>query len=185
MPLGLTIGQPPPNGVVVIGETTLVSGTATGTGGAEPVLVDSVTIRIGGGPIVAAGLSHVGLARNFKAEVVVPGPPGPVAVTVTAHFDGNRVLTKTVTAIATEGALTGCWLSDDGMLFFLNQNGNTLWWVGLDGVSGRREPSDDHEARGDSDRRAAGRHTAGRPRHPGRVGRRPARDAATERNPDP
>jgi hypothetical protein len=132
MPLGLTIGQPPPNGVVVIGETTLVSGTATGTGGAEPVLVDSVTIRIGGGPIVAAGLSHVGLARNFKAEVVVPGPPGPVAVTVTAHFDGNRVLTKTVTAIATEGALTGCWLSDDGMLFFLNQNGNTLWWVGLD-----------------------------------------------------
>ena len=132
MPLGLTIGQPPPNGVVIIGETTLVSGIATGLGGAEPVLVDSVTVEIGGGPPVAAGLSLVGEARDFKAEVVVPGPPGPVVVTVTAHFDGGRALTKTVTAVATEGALTGCWSSDDGMLFFLSQNGNTLWWVGLD-----------------------------------------------------
>jgi hypothetical protein len=131
MPLGLTIGQPPPNGVVIIGETMLVSGIATGTGGAEPVLVDSVTVQIGGGPPVMAGLS-IGLARVFKAEVLVPGPPGPVVVTVTAHFDGGRVLTKSVTAIATEGALTGCWSSDDGMLFFLSQNGNTLWWVGLD-----------------------------------------------------
>ena len=117
--------------MVIIGETTLVTGIATGTGGAEPVLVDSVTVQIGGGPPVTAGLS-IGLARVFKAEVLVPGPPGPVVVTVTAHFDGGRVLTKSVTAIATEGALTGCWSSDDGMLFFLSQNGNTLWWVGLD-----------------------------------------------------
>jgi hypothetical protein len=131
MPLELTIGQPPPNGVVIIGETTLVTGIATGAGGAEPVLVDSVTVQIGGGPPVTAGLTF-GLARDFKAEVVVPGPPGPVVVTVTAHDDGGRALTKSVTAIATEGALTGCWSSDDGMLFFLNQNGNTLWWVGLD-----------------------------------------------------
>src|SRR5271170_5112420 len=90
MPLGLTIGQPPPNGVVIVGETTLVSGIATGTGGAEPVLVDSVTVQIGGGPPVTAGLS-IGLARVFEAEVLVPGPPGPVVVTVTAHFDGGRV----------------------------------------------------------------------------------------------
>jgi hypothetical protein len=131
MPLGLTIGQPPMNGVVIIGEKTLVSGIATGTGGAEPVLVDSVTVQIGGGPPVTATLS-IGLARDFKAEVLAPGPPGPVVVNVTAHFDGNHILTNSVTAIATEGALTGCWSSDDGMLFFLNQNGNTLWWVGLD-----------------------------------------------------
>ena len=36
MPLGLTIGQPPPNGVVIIGEKTLVSGIASGTGGPNP-----------------------------------------------------------------------------------------------------------------------------------------------------
>ena len=136
MPLGLTIGQPPPNGVVIIGETTLVTGIATGTGGAEPVLVDSVTVQIGGGPPVTARLSIGGQARDFKAEVIVPGPPGPVVVTVTAHFDGERTLTKSVTAIATEGALTGCWSSDDGTLFFLSQNGNTLWWVGLDQAPG-------------------------------------------------
>lgn len=133
MTLGLTIGQPPSNGVVIIGEKTLVSGIATGTGGAEPVLVDSVTVQIGGGPLVTAKLSIGGQeAKVFTAEVLVPGPPGPVVITVTAHFDGPRVLTKTVTAIASEGALTGCWSSNDGMLFFLSQNGNSLWWVGLD-----------------------------------------------------
>jgi hypothetical protein len=96
MPLGLRIGQPPSNGVIIIGETTLVSGIATGTGGAEPVLVDSVTVQIGGGPPVTAGLSFGGLARDFKAEVLVPGPPGPVVVTVTAHY-GAQHLTKSVT----------------------------------------------------------------------------------------
>ncbi len=133
IPLGLTIGLPPPNGVIIIGETTLVSGVATGAGGAEPVLVDSVTVQIGGGPPVTAGLSFAGgEARDFKAEAVVPGPPGPVVISVTARFDGDRIVTKTVTAVATAGALTGCWSSDDGMLFFLNQNGNTLWGAGLD-----------------------------------------------------
>ena len=132
MPFELTIGQPPPNGVVIIGETTLVTGIATGLLGAEPVLVDSVTVQIGGGPPVTAELSF-GATRIFKAGVVVPGPPGPVVVSVTAHYDDGRPpQTKSVTAIAAEGALTGCWSSDDGMLFFLSQNGNTLWWVGLD-----------------------------------------------------
>ena len=95
------------------------------------MLVDTVTVQIGGGPPVTAGLSFGGLARDFKAEVLIPGPPGPVVVTVTAHY-GAQHLTKSVTAIATEGALSGCWLSDDGMLFFLSQNANALWWVGLD-----------------------------------------------------
>jgi hypothetical protein len=132
MSFELTIGQPVPNGVVIIGETTLVTGIATGLLGAEPVEVDSVTVQIGGGPPVRAELS-LGAARAFKAGVVVPGPPGPVVVSVTAHYDDGRApQTKSVTAIATEGALTGCWSSDDGMLFFLRQNGNTLWWVGLD-----------------------------------------------------
>ncbi len=66
MPLGLTIGQPPPNGVVITGETTLVSGIATGTGGAEPVLVDGGTVRIGGGPAVTATLS-IGLAKGLQS----------------------------------------------------------------------------------------------------------------------
>lgn len=48
MPLGLTIGQPPNEWDGPIGETTLVTGIATGTGGAKPVLVDSVTVQIGG-----------------------------------------------------------------------------------------------------------------------------------------
>ncbi len=130
MPFGLSIGQPPPNGVVIIGETTLVSGIATGEGGAEPMPVDRVTVQIGGGPAVTASLTF-GEARVFKAEVMVPGPPGPVVVSVTA-FAGARTLRKSVTAIATEGALTGCWSSDDEMLFFLSQNGNTLWGLGLD-----------------------------------------------------
>jgi hypothetical protein len=132
MDFELEIGEPLPNGVIIIGETTLVTGIATGLLGAEPVIVDSVTVKIGGGPPVTAELSG-GAARIFKANVLVPGPPGPVTVMVTAHYDGGHPpQTKLVTAIATAGALSGCWLSDDGMLFFLNQSGNTLWWVGLD-----------------------------------------------------
>jgi hypothetical protein len=132
MAFELEIGEPLPNGVVIIGETTLVTGTATGLLGAEPVIVDSVTVSIGSAPPVTAELSF-GAARVFKANVLVPGPPGPVIVTVTAHYDGNHPpQAKSFTAIATAGALSGCWLSDDGMLFFLNQSGNTLWWVGLD-----------------------------------------------------
>jgi hypothetical protein len=131
MAFNITIGQPQPNGLVIVGETTLVTGTVTGLGGAEPVLVDSVTVQIGGGPPVVAHLT-LGATRTFKAGVVVPGPPGPVAVSVTAHYDSRPPRTKSVPVIATEGALTGCWSSDDGMLFFLKQNGNALWWVGLD-----------------------------------------------------
>ena len=127
MSFELEIGQPLPNGVIIIGETTPVTGTATGLLGAEPVMVDSVTVEIGGGPPVRAGLT-LGAARIFKANVLVPGPPGPTTVTVTAHYDDGRPpQSKSVTAIATAGALSGCWLSDDGMLFFLNQSGNTLW----------------------------------------------------------
>ncbi|MGB8907752.1 MAG: hypothetical protein WCC84_03280 [Candidatus Cybelea sp.] len=132
MAFELEIGEPLPNGVIIVGETTLVTGTATGLLGAEPVIVDSVTVEIGGGPPVTAELSF-GAARVFKANVLVPGPPGPVAVTVTARYDGGHPpQAKSFTAIATAGALSGCWLSDDGMLFFLNQSGNALWWVGFD-----------------------------------------------------
>ena len=136
MSFELEIGQPLPNGVIIIGETTPVTGTATGLLGAEPVMVDSVTVVISGGAPVQAELS-IGATRTFKANVLVPGPPGPTSVTVAAHYDDGRPpQTKSVTAIATEGALSGCWLSDDGTLFFLNESGNTLWGVGLDQGSG-------------------------------------------------
>ena len=54
MPLGFTIGQPPSNGVVIIGEKTLVSGIAI-QGPAAPspcssTARDIVTVQIGGGP---------------------------------------------------------------------------------------------------------------------------------------
>ncbi len=126
--------------MIIIGEMTPVTGVATGLVGTEPVIVDSVSVRIGGGPPVSAELS-LGAARVFKANVLVPGPPGPVSVTVTANYGGSHPpQTNVITAIATEGALSGCWLSDDGMLYFLNQSGNTLWGVGLDqgpGLAGR------------------------------------------------
>ncbi|MBV8531587.1 MAG: hypothetical protein JO104_09740 [Candidatus Eremiobacteraeota bacterium] len=132
MAFELEIDAPLPHAVIVIGEATLVSGTAAGLLGAEPVMVDSVTVEIAGGPPVAAELT-LGNTRIFKANVLVPGPPGPKTVTVTAHYDSGRPpQAKSVTAMATTGALSGCWSSDDGMLFFLNQSGNTLWGVGLD-----------------------------------------------------
>jgi hypothetical protein len=52
-------------------------------------------------------------------------------------------LQKAVTVTASEGDLndlTGYWQGDDGASYFLKQNRNTLWWVGLDGDVGLHGP---------------------------------------------
>jgi hypothetical protein len=44
----VTIERPAPGTVVAAGQSVPVSGTATGTGGLEPHLIDSVMVGIGG-----------------------------------------------------------------------------------------------------------------------------------------
>ena len=54
---------PPPNFTVPHGEPLHVTGVATGTGGAEPVLVSAVDIHVEGGAPVAATLTIVPTSR--------------------------------------------------------------------------------------------------------------------------
>ena len=55
----VVINQPTPGTLVAGGQQINVGGRATGTGGAEPRVVDSVTIGIDGGDGVAAKLTSI------------------------------------------------------------------------------------------------------------------------------
>ena len=138
--LKLEILAPAANALAVIGQMLNVAGEVFGRGGAEPVLVDSVVVQIGGGPPVTASVKralHTTVpSYRFSATAQVSGPPGPLAVQVTANFDNNQTVHQTQTVDAVTGALTGVWSGDDGTQYFVKEDGNTVWWVGMDTTPG-------------------------------------------------
>src|SRR5262249_3452036 len=86
----------------------LVAGVATGVGGAEPSLIDSVTVSVAGGLPAPASLSHLphhgtaAPAVTFRATVQFPDTVGPVDIGVTAKDDMGAKSTATVTVVGHE-----------------------------------------------------------------------------------
>lgn len=105
--LTLTVRQPSPNQEFPVGVDFLVSGTAVGTGGAEPHPIDFVTVRVDSEPPVDADLTvppyppPPTLTVAFSAPVRL-NSPGNHQVTVKATDDIGRSITKAV-PVATPG----------------------------------------------------------------------------------
>jgi FAD/FMN-containing dehydrogenase len=95
--LSLVIQQPFPNQVIPPGKDFVVTGLATGIGGAEPHLIDSVTVQVGGETPVSASLGPPPqpepLTVAYSASVRITGP---VTITVTAADDIGAEITRAV-----------------------------------------------------------------------------------------
>jgi hypothetical protein len=107
--LGLTVEHPAPHQEFPVGVDFVVHGWASGTGGAEPQLIDSVTVRVAGQPAVDAELSPGSgpppiLTVDYRATTRL-NSPGQHQVIVTATA-GVATVTKTV-PVATPG-MTNC-----------------------------------------------------------------------------
>jgi hypothetical protein len=96
----VVINQPTPGTLVAGGQQISVGGRATGTGGPEPRVVDSVTIGIDGGDGVAARLTSIPHqpvpAALFAGSVTVPPAEGLHQIRVTATDDIGRSAAATV-----------------------------------------------------------------------------------------
>jgi hypothetical protein len=96
----LTIQSPAPNTTVPHGQPLHVGGIARGAGGAEPVLVDTVTVALDGGQPVEADLTivkHQSVPTvTYSASVEVPEQPGTHTVRVVATCDNLTTATGTV-----------------------------------------------------------------------------------------
>ena len=94
----LTVFAPRNDAVVNLNQPFQVSGEATDLGMPEPVLIDSVTVRVDGGPVIDAKLTMVPKPKqtivNFSASAEVTGGQDPH--TVTATNDQERSATQTV-----------------------------------------------------------------------------------------
>lgn len=142
--LKLQILAPQANALAVIGQMLNVAGDVSGKGGPEPVVLESVVVQVGGNPPVTATvkrLLHTTVpSYTFSASVQVPGPPGPMAVQVTADFDNNQTVHQAQTVDAVTGALTGVWSGDDGTQYFVKEDASNVWWVGMDTTPGVHGP---------------------------------------------
>jgi hypothetical protein len=99
----VTIQAPHPGFTVPAGQQLTVRGFATGTGGAEPVLIDSVTVAVDGGAAVGATLTvvaHQQLPRvRFTATVTVPDAPGSHTATAVALDDNGQHASASVAVL--------------------------------------------------------------------------------------
>jgi hypothetical protein len=75
----------------------------------EPVMLDSVTVRVDGGPIIKASLTVVAdktrTKANFAASAQVTGGEDPHVVAVTATNDQGASTTQTVSVLTLEDVL--------------------------------------------------------------------------------
>src|SRR4029077_5214445 len=96
----LSISQPTENQVVVPGRPFQVRGQASDRGMPEPISIDSVTVKVDGGPLIDAQLAPIRSTHltivTFSATVTVSGS-GTHAVTVTATNEAGIKATETVT----------------------------------------------------------------------------------------
>jgi hypothetical protein len=96
----VTIQFPHTNFTVPDGQPLHVAGLATGSGGAEPVLVSSVRVSADGGPAVTA-TTHVVAHQTvptvaFSASINVGTQPGTHTVTVVATDENQRHVSASV-----------------------------------------------------------------------------------------
>ncbi|HUZ01836.1 MAG TPA: hypothetical protein VMU89_15920 [Thermomicrobiaceae bacterium] len=99
----VTILQPTSNAVFTPAQSLHVAGNATGQGGAEPMLVDTVTVSVDGGPPVAASRTTVPHQHvptvTFSVNVQAPVAAGPHTIRVDATDDGGHKAAASVTVI--------------------------------------------------------------------------------------
>ena len=99
----VTINRPAPGTVVTAGQSVTVSGKATGTGGAEPHVIDSVMVGIDGSGAVAAQVTPVPhqLVPTvlFAASVAVPAAGGGHQIMVSATEDDGLRASATVSVV--------------------------------------------------------------------------------------
>jgi hypothetical protein len=97
----LTVNQPAPNAVVGLNQPFQIAGQATDRGGAEPIMIDSVTVQIDGGPLISATLKTIPNRTltqvSFHASAQISSGNDPHTVTVVATNDQGLRATKTVT----------------------------------------------------------------------------------------
>ena len=97
----LTIFHPVDGASVASGQSVIVSGQATDRGGAEPVMIESVTVQVDGGPPTRATLQRLHAPSQtlvaFSASVGVTGVEGAHVITVVATNDSGLRATKAVT----------------------------------------------------------------------------------------
>ncbi len=105
----VSIENPTAQELVPVSEPLVVGGVAYGVGGAEPSLIDSVTVSVAGGAPVAATfkaiLPHHGTAPpafSFSATVPFPDATGFVEIVVEARDDMGAKGTAHVTVIGHE-----------------------------------------------------------------------------------
>jgi phospholipase C len=100
----LTVFGPRNNDTVNLNQPFPVTGQVTNQRvSGEPVTIDSVTVRVDGGPVIDATLTIVPdktLTRvNFAASAQVTGGADPHAVTVTATNGGGLSTTQTISVL--------------------------------------------------------------------------------------
>ena len=96
----LTISHPQDGASVPRGEPLTVTGMATDRGGAEPVMIDSVTVQVDDASPVRATLQHHhdpnATVVSFASTVTVTGAEGAHGITVVATNDSGQTRAETV-----------------------------------------------------------------------------------------
>ena len=96
----LDLLQPINNATIKLNQPFVVSGSATDRGKPEPIMIDSVTVRVDNQPPTRATLTRVPnqpkTTVNFKASVQVTGGQDPHTVTVIATNDNGISQKKAV-----------------------------------------------------------------------------------------
>jgi hypothetical protein len=105
----LDIVQPRPDAVVIAEQDFTVSGVAIDRGQPEPIMIDSVSVRVDNGPAIEAALTpgHPSpeTVFNFEAQTRVSATQGPHTISVTAVNDRGRSATRSVTVFVGAGPL--------------------------------------------------------------------------------
>ena len=87
----VTVNQPAQNSVVGLNQTFQISGLVTDRGMPEPIMIDSVTVQIDGGPLIKANLTKIPNKTltevSFHASAQISTGNDPHTVTVVATND--------------------------------------------------------------------------------------------------
>src|SRR5262249_15004444 len=98
-PLTFLFIQPSDNALVALNTPFEVSGRVTDQGGAEPHVIDKITVQIDSGPVVRAVVTHIHNPTltevSFSAFVTVTGGQDPHTLTVTATDDSGATIHAT------------------------------------------------------------------------------------------